>query len=91
MNHNLILGILFVAGYLASPNAVSAADVPSKKPEPRDASPQQATSTTPKVEKDETRTKGAEPLMWDQLDPRSLERSAKAQTKNPFRAVPAER
>ena len=91
MNHNLILGILFVAGCLACPTAVSAADVPSKKSEPRDASPDQATPSAPKVEKDGPRPKSVEPLKWDQLDPRSLEKSAKAQRKSPFNAVPAER
>lgn len=37
------------------------------------------------------RTKSTERLNWDQLDPRSLERAAKAESKNPFKAVPVER
>jgi hypothetical protein len=91
MKHSLSLGILLVAGYLASPNAVSAADVPSKKSEPRDVSPQQATPSAPSVEKNATRPKSAEPLKWDQLDPKVLEKSTKAQPKSPFNAVPPER
>jgi hypothetical protein len=91
MKRNVCLGTLLVAGYLASPGAVSAADVASKKSEQRDASPQQAVPPAPKIEKDETRPNGAEPLKWDQLDPKSLKKSTKAQPKSPFNGVPTER
>ena len=91
MKNKLVFGILLVVGLVGGANVVSASELPSKKSESTDVSPNHAVPSAPKCESVEVKSKRAEPLEWDQLDPKSLERSAKAQPKSPFKAVPTER
>jgi hypothetical protein len=90
MNRNVILGIVLITN--ATVGVAMAAEVLSKKPDPVDAPPSGATASVPRAEGIEVKAKRPEPLKWDQLDPKAVERSAKkAQAKSPFSAVPPER
>jgi hypothetical protein len=86
MKRNNILGIVLITSAIVLSSVVVAADIPSKKSDPVD------TPSVPRTNSTEAKAKGAEPVKWDQLDPKAIERSAKkAQSKSPFSAVSPER
>jgi hypothetical protein len=90
MKRNVILAIAVITNTIVG--VAMAAEVPSKKPDPVGAPLGGAASAVPRAERVEAKAKGSEPLKWDQLDPKAVERAAKkAQSKSPFSAVPAER
>ncbi len=92
MNRYVILGIVLFTNAIVLSGVAMAADIPSKKPEPGDAPPSGTAASVPRADSIDAKSKRPEPLKWDQLDPKAVERSAKkAQSKSPFSAVPPER
>lgn len=92
MNRNVIFRITVLTSAVVLSSVTFAAEVPPKRQEPVNSPPSAAAAPVPKADSLEEKTKNADRLKWDQLDPKAVERAAKkAQPKSPFSAVPPER